>query len=116
MKQENFSSVAVIRAIRDNLLSRLEHNEDFRVWRGLEFLLAKEAQRAKGRSKAEAHTVSSSPDPQPNSAADSQTKDMGAPSPNLGSRAADLQNGMAVLKTPISQGQDNITFPAKVTA
>ena len=115
MKQENFSSVAVIRAIRDNLLSRLEHNEDFRVWRGLEFLLATELQRI-ARSKAEAHTVSSSPDPQPNSAADSQTKDMGAPSPNLGSRAADLQNGMAVLKTPISQGQDNITFPAKVTA
>ena len=115
MKQENFSSVAVIRAIRDNLLSRLEHNEDFRVWRGLEFLLAREAQRAIARSKAEA--VSSSPDPQPNSAAASRTKDMGAPSPNVGTGAADLQNGIVgVLKTSVSHRQNNITYPTKVTA
>ena len=43
MQTETFSAMAAVRALRNQLLAQLEQNEDFRLLRGLEFVLAQEA-------------------------------------------------------------------------
>src|SRR5215213_8890024 len=93
MKQENFSALAVTRAVRDNLISRLEHNEDFRVWRGLEFVLATEARRAMAQNKVEDQSITNSAKPEPMPNADSKPNETGAATPKGGARTFDLQQG-----------------------
>src|SRR5215217_6764785 len=107
MKHEHFSALSAVRAIRETVIARLEHNEDFRVLRGLEFLLATEGQRAMAQSKNEAQPISPPGGSQPNTRADGAFK--------TSSPVADLQHGIAgSLKASVETGgdDDHITFPA----
>jgi len=42
MQSDSFSAMAALRALRDQVQARLEQNEDFRVLKGLEFVITKE--------------------------------------------------------------------------
>src|ERR687889_350592 len=42
------SSLAMVRQLRNQIIAKLEQNEDFRVLRGLEFVLSKETRLPKG--------------------------------------------------------------------
>ena len=47
------SALASVRALRNQILANLERNEDFRVLRGLEFVLAKETRLRSGTGFAD---------------------------------------------------------------
>ena len=51
------SALASLRALRNQILAQLEHNEDFRVLRGVEFVLAKETRLPQGHEFPQGQTA-----------------------------------------------------------
>jgi hypothetical protein len=51
------SALASVRALRDQILARLEQNEDFRVLRGLEIVLARESRPPQGQQVPQGQAV-----------------------------------------------------------
>ena len=100
------SALASVRALRDQILAKLEQNEDFRVLRGLEFVLAKESRL-----------------PQANGFTPAQTVQPGARTVQDGLAAAIASNGLAAEEQSSSEnkqfgldGEMPLVFPQVRTA